>query len=279
MLTPTTSLTTDHSSFDLQTIVQIMDQFLRSKKSSQTQRAYQQDIMSYFQQMQIVTVADLKRYTVYQLSDSILQYCDSFKKTDPYRTDRVLNPRTVNRKAYALSSFFEYLMAHFGYPRNPVKVFAPYTTPKTTSTDDLSQQEFDALRQYCQDLLIPIKPSEKKTDAKKTLHHYQQALIMTMLMMSLRRNEVANLRRDDRNQRNHVLTVYGKGQKEKYLPLPSLLIAQLATFSQFKTQYGIDSPYIFSALQNNSTHDTQKPISGSYIFQLVRKITHLLQIS
>ncbi len=262
------------SSFDLQSIAEIVEQFLRSKKSSQTQKAYFRDITDFFAYIQVYTVHELKQLPIYELSSKVISFTESYKKTDTYRTDRILNPRTVNRKAYAISSFFEYLMAHYGYPRNPAKVFTPYSSPSKTSTDELSQEEFDAIRTcVTQDI------NKEQKSLKSRLWVYQIALLFWCLMLSMRRNEVANLRRDDRNKKNNVITVYGKGQKEKYIPLPRHLIELLTTFSELKSTYKSQSPYIFSPLNNNRTTDSVKPISGTYIFSLVRKVRKKLQLA
>jgi site-specific recombinase XerD len=146
--TPSSLSLDSQVSFDLQTIAHIVQQFLHSKKSSQTQKAYFRDIHDFFSYIQVFDVTQLKAYPIYELSSQVIAFTESYKKTDEYRTDRVLNPRTVNRKAYAISSFFEYLVAHYGYPRNPAKVFTPYASPSKTSTDELSQEEFDAIRNY-----------------------------------------------------------------------------------------------------------------------------------
>jgi site-specific recombinase XerD len=168
------SLTLDsQSTFDLQTIAHIVEQFLRSKKSSQTQKAYFRDIHDFFEFIQVYTVTDLKHYPIYELSSKVIAFTESYKKTDEYRKDRVLNPRTINRKAYAISSFFEYLVAHYGYPRNPIKVFTPYASPSKTSTDELSQSEFDAIWDYSMKHL----EKNKQKSLKSQLTSYQIALL------------------------------------------------------------------------------------------------------
>lgn len=275
-------------SFDLQTIAHIVEQFLRSKKSSQTQKAYFRDITDFFEYIKVYNVNDLKAYPIYELSSKVIAFTESYKKTDEYRSDRILNPRTVNRKAYAISSFFEYLVAHYGYPRNPAKVFTPYSSPSKTSTNELSQEEFDAIWNFVTENINkeqniasqsfwPLEKAQKSL--KSRLWVYQVALLFWCLMLSMRRNEVANLRRDDRNRKNNVITVYGKGQKEKFIPLPRHLVELLTSFSELKATYLSQSPYIFSPLNNNRTSDTTKPISGTYIFSLVRKVWKKLQLA
>ena len=259
------------------TIPSLVTEFLRTKKSSQTKKAYQQDILQFFEQIQIATAWQLITVPIYDLSTTIINYTESFKKSEEYREDRILNPRTINRKAYALSSFFEFLVANYGYPRNPVKVFIPYSTPSRTSTDDLTADELNAYWQYVQNYTSILR-SWDDTKPKALLSSYQQLLIVGFLMLSLRRNEVANLRRDDRNIKQWTITVYGKWQKVKYLPIPNKVSNYLQTYQALKSTHGYTSDYVFSPINNNRSWDFTKPISGTYIFNLVKKITQHLQV-
>lgn len=255
------------------TIPDLVKEFLRTKKSTETKKAYAADILAFFKAIEISTAWELITVPIYDLSTLVINYTESFKKSEEYREDRVLNPRTVNRKAYALSSFFEFLVANYGYPRNPVKVFTPYSAPSRTSTDDLEADELNAIWQYVQE-----KAHADDQKPKALLSSRQQMLIIALLMLSLRRNEAANVRRDDRERTKNVLSVYGKWQKMKYIPLPSKVKSFLSTFEEMKSTQWLSSPYIFSPINNNRTWDFQKPITGTYIFKIVKKISETLQM-
>jgi integrase len=98
------------------------------------------------------------------------------------------------------------------------------------------------------------------------------------LMLSLRRNEIAHLRWDDRNVQKWFITIFWKGQKFKYLPLNSKMQQYLSDYRVLKQAKWYYSPYIFSPLRNNSTGDRNKPISPSYIFNIVKKVSNHLQM-
>ncbi len=230
------------------------------------------DIISFFAAINVSTAWQLIAIPIYDLSNLIINFTESFKKSEEYREDRVVNPRTVNRKAYALSSFFEFLVWTYWYPRNPVKVFTPYSTPSRTSTDDLTPEELKSIREYVQEL-----PNKEWIKPKALLSAQQQMLIVWLLMLSLRRNEAANVRWDDRDRSKNVLTVFGKWQKLKYLPLPSKISDYLSWFEQLKNTHGYNSQYIFSPINSNRTWDSQKPITWTYIYNIIKKITTSLQ--
>jgi site-specific recombinase XerD len=202
-------IATQNSTSDLQrltnkTFSELVNEFLITKKSSQTQRAYRKDIETFFSAIKIFTVGELVTLPVHELSKLIINYIESFKRTEEHRIDRVHNPRTLNRKAYALSSFFQYLVANYGYPRNPVKVYTPYSTPDKTSTHDLTKGEVEAIWAHVR------KQVDEANTPFQHLTSTQQMLIFGFLMLSLRRNEIAHLRRDDRDKQKRYMTVYGK---------------------------------------------------------------------
>lgn len=250
----------------------LVDEFLRTKKSTQTKRAYKQDIETFFDAISIGDIHTLGTVPIHDMSKLIINYVESFKKAETHRNDRVYNPRTLNRKAYALSSFFAYLVANYGYPRNPVKVYTPYSTPDKTSTDDLEKHEVQAIRKYVQDAYTQ---ADTPLQQLKTL---QIVLLFNFLILSLRRNEIAHLKWDDWNRKQQYMTIFGKGQKYKYVPLPKKCKEYLSIFCEEKAKAWYTSPYIFSPLRNNRTWDTQKPLSTTYIFTLVKKVVQALQI-
>ena len=248
----TKSLQTIQNQSDLQRLTNkdfatLIEEFLSTKKSSQTQRAYKKDITTFFDALGLKTVGELATLPVYELSKLIINYIESFKKTEQHREDRVHNPRTLNRKAYALSSFFEYLVANYGYPRNPVKVYTPYSTPDKTSTDDLEKEEVESIWKQVSQAV------EKAETTFQLVSRTQVKLIFAFLMLSLRRNEIAHLRWDDWDMQKGFITIFGKGQKYKYLPLNTTIQSYLKEYKILKESNGYFSPYIFSPIRNNTT--------------------------
>lgn len=262
----------DAQRLENKTINTLIYEFLNTKKSLQTKKAYEMDISSFFTSINVSSAWDLIAIPIYNLSKLIVDFTESFKKSEEYRKDRIENPRTVNRKAYALSSFFEFLVWTYGYPRNPVKVFTPYSTPSRTSTDDMSNEELQSIWEYVQ-----TQAHSEWLKIKALLSLRQQMLIVWFLMLSLRRNEVATLKWTDRDKNKNTITVYGKWQKIKYLPLPSKINSYVEIFQELKKKHWYLSEYIFSPINTNRTWNSKKPITGTYIFNYIKKITTLLQ--
>lgn len=122
-------------------------------------------------------------------SNDIIHYMARGRKKNTLRSDHS-----------ALSSFYAYLVDHGDMPANPMTA-VPLTKRPTTK--------------------LPPAPSTAVDAAR---HADQRTLLMTLLMsdMGLRRMEVAQIHTHDliRSDGHMVLTVHGKGDKDRRIPVP-----------------------------------------------------------
>jgi site-specific recombinase XerD len=126
----------------------LIESRLETKRSTQTRRAYRRDVVDFCVYVGMMTISDLQVYPIPQLSHQILDWLKTQYQYDEHNPDKVLNPTTINRKAYAVSSWFEYLMAVYQYPKNPAKIFTPLKTVKYSTTDSLTKLEYVSLLGY-----------------------------------------------------------------------------------------------------------------------------------
>lgn len=238
-------------------MIDVIENFTQLKNSDHTQRSYKSDITSFFNKLEVVFLVDFGLIPYPQVVDQIQTYLKDNTKKDE-KTARVLNAKTVNRKAYSLSSFFNYLIQVYNYPKNPIKNFTPLKTDKRSTTTSLTRAEVI-------DFLAFAKGEHRLSETK-----FRDYLILIFLFgLALRRDEVANLKWDDVNFQQHTVNVYQKGGTFKLLPLP---IGILLVLSEFKQHYGDACPYIFHPVRNNRTKELSKPIRSEYIFVMVKKI-------
>jgi len=87
----------------------------------------------------------------------MLEWLKTQYRTDAHNPDKVLNATTINRKAYAVSSWFEYLMAVYQYPKNPAKIFTAIKTVKHSSTESLTKLEYVRLLDYQKEAYMLVK--------------------------------------------------------------------------------------------------------------------------
>ncbi|MCF0177835.1 MAG: tyrosine-type recombinase/integrase [Bacteroidales bacterium] len=127
--------------------------------------------------------------------------------------ERGIGGRTVNMKLSALSSFCNYLVRNGILNSNPVrKVTRPKTEKKLPRfyTEEAMQHYFD-IRQH-------------DFEGEESYKHLRSRMIVLILYSTgMRRAELCNLKIKDFDQHRQVFRITGKGDKEREIPVPSLI--------------------------------------------------------
>lgn len=242
------------------------EEFLPQFMSSETKNAYRRDISQFLVFSSLEYLSDLAQLHYSDLSKIVLTFIHSHKKTASEGAERIMNPKTLNRKAYALSSFFNFLVDTYHYPKNPLKRYSPEPVHKTSTTDSLNRVE-----------IIELISLLKEKQGKNKLYHRNYLIIAFLFGLALRRNEVAHLQWEDIGFQSSgipSLTIYQKGRSLKVLPLPLPLYTSLM---EYKEKYA-NSFYIFTPIRNNATpsKDITKSLSSTQINRIVTTIAQEL---
>lgn len=248
----------DFRGFEHKTTNEVIEEFLSYKNSEQTKRAYRVDIKTFFTRHNINFIKEIGKIEYHEIVRLLLSYINSFKKSEKYHPDRIINTKTINRKAYSLSAFFKFLVNVYNYPKNPIENFIPLKVKKNSTTTSLNRDEMFEVMNYLK------LNSDKST---RSLRDY--LIFMCMFYLALRRSEAANLKWVDLNHDRCSVTVYQKGGTYKELPLPDHLYTLLL---DFKRSDKIKSDYIFHPVVNNRTQIINKPVSPDLIFKIVKKV-------
>lgn len=244
--------------FESKTIAEVIEEFLSYKTSEQTKRAYRVDIKTFFLKHKINYLIEIGYIPYHEVVRLLLSYINSFKKAEKYHPDLITNAKTINRKAYSLSAFFNFLVNVYNYPKNPIENFIPLKVKKYSTTASLNRNEMYDIMDYL-----------KKNIEKSNKHLRDYLLFMCMFYLALRRNEVANLKWKDIDHDNQSLSVFQKGGSFKELPLPDNLYQMLL---DFKRTDPIKSSYVFHPVVNNRTKNLNKPVSTDLIFKIVKSV-------
>lgn len=236
---------------------EVLDGFLSTKRSLNTKRAYSRDIADLFSYLKVTNTGQLGEIMFHDLVVKIQAYLESNTELDA-ETGRPLNPTTINRKAYALSSFFKYLIHSYGYPKNPLDQYQAHKVDRKSNTTSLTRAE----------VLDVIGFMAKKREKSQTAYRDYLA-ICVLSVMALRRNELVGLKWADIDFEKSSANIFQKGGSYKLLPIPSNL---LKLIEGYRDRYGQTCNYIFSPVRNNSTKSLNKPLNTSYIYQLVKKV-------
>lgn len=240
-------------------IYEVIEAFVSLKNSKHTQRAYKMDLEGLFNSLNMVMLEDLAELQLNELINKIQAYIEKIKKVEVLEDrKRVINSKTINRKLNSFRSFFNYLVQVFNYPKNPLDNFQNLKVDTFSNTKSLTRGEIV-------DLLSLAKWEHRTSELK-----FRNYLILLFLFgLALRREEVASLKWDDIDLNRQTANLYQKGGKYKLLPVPATLCILLL---EFKWLYSDKTPYVFHPVRNNSHKTTEKPLSTSYIFELVKKL-------
>ena len=242
-------------------IRELLDHFLAVRRfADETKRAYTREINGYLASVRLdskrQTFAALLAIEFPDLCNGIFLFLRACLKFE-YETNRVLNPRTFNRRRHALSSFFFHLVKFFGFPSNPLIYIDCLQAPTRSNTPDLDEDEVLAILHD-----LKKRARESETRARDSL------LVLGLLIVALRRREISEMRWDGIDFKHRSLLVKQKGDKEKLIPIPP---GYCRLLKEFLIKYGRSCPFVFHPIQNNRFKTIHKPISVDYIYKVVRQ--------
>jgi integrase/recombinase XerD len=179
---------------------------------------------------------------------------------------RGLDGATRRNRLAALSSLFEYLSDKNAVTHNPVKgVKRPRAETGEGKTPALGDHQ-------ARELLTA--PGDQTIKEKR-----DRAILSTLLFHALRREELCKLKvKDFRNTRRGVphLTVNGKGDKIRYLPLHPGTNALIHDYLDAAGHGEDDAGALFRPIKNNRTKTLEQALTPDAVYKLVRMYSALL---
>jgi integrase/recombinase XerD len=167
---------------------------------------------------------------VNEVTDRTIESYVYYLRNKKSKTGDYYSIKSINRHISSLKTFFKYLLAEKNIETNPTDIIdAPKTTRKLP--DVLTIQEIDKMFM------------QTNLDDKYELR--DRAIMETMYASGLRVSETVNLRINDIFFKEGILRVFGKGSKERIVPIGSSAI-------RFINQYLENSrPYFAKSLSED----------------------------
>lgn len=217
-------------------------QYLRFEKrvSPHTFIAYQQDLAQFTtfitQQYGFSEISDIRHFHIRSWLASL--------KDDPKKAT------SINRKRAALHSFFRFLLKQKIVSQNPVKQLH-------------SLRKEERLPQYLKE-----KETEYLLEEKSFGEGFKGStdrLICELLYQTgMRRNELLQLKETDIEWSLRQIRVLGKGNKERLIPVGTLILEHITDYISEKKKLGlIETP-------NLLVLETGKPLYPNYIYRAVK---------
>jgi len=175
---------------------------------------------------------DLKNFNIYltefnqniQIEDV---NCDHVRDYIFYLNEKKLNATTINRNLSTLKSFFRYLYLSKVIVKNPIKIIKSLKQNKKVQIP-FSIQEMEL-----------VKNIDLNTDDFLSIR--DKLIFEIFYQTGIRRNELINLKCKDVNFYGKYLKVFGKGKKERIIPLGSDLINLLDKYLIIRNMKNINN--------------------------------------
>ncbi len=171
---------------------------LEKNLSENTLNSYKSDISSLFNFLDGYNVTDPSEITYKHLA----AFFNALSKAG-------LNSRSAARYYSSIKGFFKYLLAGNYVVSNPVEKVPPPKIPKNLPPV-LSISEVDAIL--------------SKPDAEEKLGLRDKAILETFYACGVRESELINLKLQDLFLEEDIIRVFGKGSKERLIPIGSSAI-------------------------------------------------------
>ena len=166
--------------------------YIEKRLSANTKDAYKRDLVSFSTFLDNKKVVNIK-------SEDIREYIK-------YLNEQKEKDKTIARKIVSIRTFFDYLMRENIIEVNPCeKIESPKlkkTLPKTLNEEEIN-------------ILLDIKP-------KTALEWRNKAMIELMYAAGLRVSELVELEVNDVNLKDNYVRVFGKGKKERIVPIADI---------------------------------------------------------
>lgn len=129
--------------------------------------------------------------------------------------DEGLSPRTISRKLSSLKSFYKFMQEEYGMKSTPLEVI---TSPK---------------RSFQLPKVLSVEEVERLLDApdtSKPMGIRDRAMLELAYGSGLRASEIISLKLQDLDMENSFLKVFGKGRKERVVPIGEVAHEWLSTY-------------------------------------------------
>jgi integrase/recombinase XerD len=160
------------------------------------------------------------------------------------KTERNYADASRKRHLHSISSFMKYLKREGLVNENPAEKVAPFKVVKKIR-EPLSEKEINELLCHASS--------------------FTKTLISTLYYSGARISEVCNLKISDINFESKVIRLFGKGRKQRSVPLHPNLETELETYLE-KTRPETDNDYLFA------TNKTGR-LSPAYARMLINRLT------
>lgn len=240
-------------------ISDFIDEFLNQFISAQTQKAYINDLKSFFG---FLNSGGESLSHPQEIKGGHFQiYRDQLLK-------KKYSSATINRKLVAIRSFIKWSMAKKLIDHNPLDVVK---LPKVeTQKPTLAFEDFEVVQML------------SKPDLSTKSGQMHRIVLYLLFSLGLRRSELVNIKIKDffYDRGHYVLKILGKGNKQRYLPITNDVSLAIKNYMDtLTTNYDINFENEDYLIQSGKKAKNTSPMNGSSVYRIIEKYSKLCAIN
>ena len=260
---------------DLEVANDFLDHLRVRAFSPATRRAYAFDLLNFgrFLQEREVALVAVSAMDVFGWADWQSQPAPTVGKVVALRP-RTVAPSTVNRRVAAVRGLFEFLVMRQAITASPVP--APRRSsglrpaPRGLLGHLGTGRRRSGGRLVRQDYRLPesLPPADVDVFLSDLRTHRDRAVVLLMLLGGLRSAEVRGLLLRDVDMGRHRIRVFGKGGKERVVPVDGVFFAEVGAYLRLERPPGLATSQCFVVLRGPTTG---APLSEAGLRSLFRR--------
>lgn len=208
-------------------------------------------------------VCDLHQFETFLNEENILlktAHAEELKKFVYHLKNQGMSARSMARKISCVKSMFHYLQEFHGFSNIAQELLLPRLEKKLPHY--LTEEQLDSLFLYAQQ--------------QSGAYAERNCLMLVVLYASgMRISELVELKKQDLDLGQGLITVHGKGSKERLVPLPLPVVAKLQSYLNstyknllVKNKQTYTTPYVFPVFYK----DALRPMSRQLFWLYLKKI-------
>lgn len=188
---------------------------------------------------------DLSQFCEFVNGNELAVKSDDIERFVSYLSKKSFSPKTISRKLSAIREFYKFLYIEKTIDDNPAaNVIAPKQEkplPKFLTEGEIKN-------------LISTAENDLSFSGRRLI-----AMLKLMYACGLRVSELVGLPEKCINFEKRQLIIFGKGSKERIVPVADAAINGVINYAEFRDKYlnGKKSPWLFPSLASKSGHITR----------------------
>jgi integrase/recombinase XerD len=184
-------------------------------------------------------------------------------------------PRTINRRLATVLLFYECPFGH-PMPRGKGLPGSSHNLSRIRYDRDLGISRILARPSQRIKVKVPLKelrPLDPRSVGSffESVQRYRDLSILSLLLFcGLRSSEVRNLRLKDIHYFDRTIRVFGKGSKERIIPVPDFILGSLERYMHFERP-SVGSDHVFLVLQGKNKRQPLTPSGFRTFFRYRRQ--------